>query len=195
MTDLTLSQLQAACTEAGLSKFGNKAELVERLNAHAAQELSEASPEVAMSAEDGEGFESPEAESMATMQASARVLSPEDAAAKYAPPQAPRVLLTDEQHQATRPTYQLDATKRLIDDINTKYGQFMKAKLNIDHETIEFFGGPQGLYCTTVHQSPANILNRDGIKGAADQYARESREALFHSRTVQGGTGGLAGIN
>lgn len=189
---MTLPQLKAACQEAGLSIYGNKAELIARLQDNAAKQLAEVTtPEVQMGAGDGDGLAIPEdvdaANTMATMQAGAVKM------ADATPTRIIQPTLTELQHLATRPTVAVDQVKQLVNDINSKYGMVMKASYNPHHETYEFDGGLQGKWCTTVHQPPEQILNRDGIKGAADQYAKVSREAGFHARSVQGATGLVGG--
>lgn len=187
MEPLSLPQLQAACKERGLSAYGNTDELLTRLNAAEAANLAAMpEPEVPTEAVDS---------STATMRASGAVSTPEAVATNNLDAQRAvtaigavsggsagvgKVLLptiAEMEHLATRPTVAIETVKQVVADINTKYGSCMKAQYNPDHECIDFTGGLQGKWCTTVHQPAKMILNRDGIKGAADQYATIAREA------------------
>lgn len=203
METLSLPQLQAACKERGLSAYGNTDELLTRLNAASAAELA-AMPEPEVPAEAVDS-------STATMRASGVVSTPEMVATNNLDAQravtaigavsggnagVAKVLLptiAEIEHLATRPTVAVAQVKQITADINTKYGSCMKAQYNPDHECIDFTGGLQGKWCTTVHQPASAILNRDGIKGAADQYAKIAREALAHARTAQGAIGEIGG--
>lgn len=210
MQNLTLPELKAACSEAGLSVYGNRDELLERLNAHAAAGLADVVPTEAtdvvedetMAVVDNGDLDAAHSHKLVAAGAVKMVGSTSPnltgAQAHQALDPTPAIIiptLADEQHLATRPTVAVAEVQRLVGDINTKYGDRMKATYNPTHETIDMTGGLQGKYCTTVHQPAANILNRDGIKGAADQYAKIAREALMHARTPQGAIGDISSMN
>lgn len=212
MQDLTLPQLKAACQESGLSPYGNREELLERLNAAAKAELVDApgvlEPVIGADEADGLAMEAeaaPDAIKTISSPLKASVIVPVNETGAKQPGtalqgkgQASPLLLAssdDAQFYASRPQVAVDAVKEIVENINRKYGHIMKAVYNPAHETLDFTGGLQGPWCTSVHQSAANILDRKGITGAADEYARIAREALMHARNPANALGSVSGMN
>ena len=202
MDELNLSQLQAECRKVGISHYGNRAELIAKLQENAREMLLRDTPVDAD--ETGSIPEDVEAQqTTGIMQETAQmnmvgtdvlpdvggssepVKRQENADVDnpfYIPSEGESRSLT------SRPAVAVDEVKKLVDEINRRYGQWMKAVYNPHHETIDFTGGPQRKWTTTVHQPFRNIL---GLKtSAADQYAR-----ICMSGGGLGATGSLSTIN
>jgi len=151
MDDKTQAELKAMCVEAGLPTYGNKQQLIERLQADAAASLAEtvAEPEAPTAVE-------PEP-------------TPEPVAAPQ-PVRAPKVIVT----QSTVPTENLPPVNHaahvqdVLDACRSRF-HGLNVRYDSNEEVFMFEGGRQGRVSTTSRQPARCII------GAAESYYNLAR--------------------
>lgn len=185
-TTKPLADLRKACADAGLPTYGNKEQLLERLNAAASAELTDnAAPEdvaatetmqaSALVAEVGNHGTEP-ASVPASQQHASPTTSPVVADTRLTIPleqQIASIGFTGSHNKGQ--TVTIEHARRVLEEIRNRYPQ-LNVQLDVDNEVYVFQGGIQGKVTTTIHQPLAAILHH--VSGVAPTYVREHREGL-----------------
>lgn len=194
----TLLDLRNACKDAGLSPYGNKDELMARLNAVAASELAQV-PVV----QDAAPVVTPDSMALGAPLASpveANLAAPADIAATQLMQTSATVRVVEAKPaiiQTTPTAFGTAAPVRsshaaqaaeVLDYIRRKFPQ-LSVKLDPHQEVFIFEGGRQGRMTTTIHQPMASLVGR--TTSVADHYVFANQQAAMIANTVEGAVGSI----
>jgi hypothetical protein len=183
----SLVDLRKACSDAGLPTYGNKDQLLERLNAAAASDLanSDESPVEVTTLEADTDAQATTAVMQQSASFSTAAAAPEPMPSHAVPSQP--LILQAPANAPARTSFAGQAAD-LLAHIRNKFPGLI-VKLDAHNEVFTFEGGRQGKVTTTIHQPMAAIVGQR--TSVADKYVQDAQAAVMAGRTVEGALGEL----